>query len=238
MKKLTKLVVTEVSSVDRAANPGARIVLMKRDDRDEAAAELERLIAEELRANPSFNRLQAATNVRDRLSAKEKPTRKEQPVETVADIIQKHGGIVAISKRMAEANDSFNLFTEQSFTDEIVSQAKRDNVSFERLFTTPEISKAYRLVTEAKHVAMVTKNMPGDYRTNAEAVMSLEPIVVSGDDVTDETDKAHQKLMAMAEKQRANAPWLSIEQAYERVFTAKENAEFSRRAVTSFRFVT
>src|SRR5882757_27112 len=33
-KKLTKLVVNEISSVDRGANPGAKIVLMKRDSGD------------------------------------------------------------------------------------------------------------------------------------------------------------------------------------------------------------
>ena len=199
------------------------------------------ITAEEMRSNPSLTRLEAATRVRDRLQAKEKPTptRKDTPMETTSDIVKSQGGIVAVSKRIAVSGDSLGLTPDQ-VDEQLTKQAQTDKrpdetfeKSFERLFARPEVWQAQNIVRDAQYVARIAKSYP-DLTKSYPDYMSIEPVQVSGDDVTDETDKAHQQLMALAEKQRSFAPWLSIEQAYERVFTAKENAEFSRRAVTSF----
>ena len=306
MRKLKRLRISEVSSVDKSAGEGCMVLIRKRheeamidkvvealaesitsivganldkretaqalattfaqaddylkreavplladdddaDDRDEAAAELLRLTAEETRANPSLTRLEAATRVRDRLQAKEKqtPTKKEDPPmpDTLENIFKDAGGLIAICKNISISGHALGLTPDQ-FDEQLTKQAQADRrndetfgKSYERLFARPEVWQAQNIIRDAQYVAQIAKSHP-DLTKSYPDYMSIEPVQVSGDDVTDKTDKAHQQLMALAEKQRAKAPWLSIEQAYERVFTAKENAEFSRRAVTSFPRIT
>ncbi|HEY6370435.1 MAG TPA: hypothetical protein VIX37_07635, partial [Candidatus Sulfotelmatobacter sp.] len=131
----------------------------KIDDRDDAAAELLRLTAEEMRADPTLTREQAAYRVRDRLQAKERPTptRKEQPVETIQDIA-KQVGLTAVCKTMIEENRSYGL-SESEFTDLVVQQAKRDGTSFEQVFSRPGIFEAQRLLTKAYNPAPDLRNI-------------------------------------------------------------------------------
>ena len=207
MKKLTKLVVTEISSVDRGAGENCHIVLLKRDDPDE-----------ELMADGP----RAARRRMQELADKLRPTRKEIPMpDTIESIVKAHGGIVAIAKNIVTAGDSAG-FTEQQFTEEVAKQARRDGVPFEKLYSTPEIWQAQNIVRDAPYVAK-TRDL-----------MNITPVQVDGRDfsaVNDDKNKAIEALNAMVEEQRRRSPTKTVEQLFAEVIQQPENADLARRSL-------
>ena len=185
-----------------------------------------------------------------------RPTKKEEPMtETIETIVKSAGGIVAISKRIADAGDALG-FSEASFAAEVAKQAKADNISFERLLTNPIVVKAYRRVTEAKHVALLSRNDPAEYeKMIAKAlpdIANITPVQVDGTDVVDSRnlrsgppfssmqgdgdvsdpqDDAFRKLQALAAALQQSSPSLSAAQAFEQVFSDRKNAALARQSL-------
>jgi hypothetical protein len=266
-KLLTKLRVTEVSSVDAGASPGSEIILMKRDDQrsrfqqifDDAFKKAE-IQAADIPSTPSngvSDRISALADLVvegaggsiDRATAlawilhtpkgqslvlrtaKNHETNKEEPM--LIESVVKNYGLISVAKSMAAENSSFGL-SEHEFTALISDYAKTnkragesDGAAFEREFTSNEtLRKAYAVV----------KNAP---------LMDLQPTFVSGGDAFDtnpDGSKAMEQLRTMSEELRARSPFLSVSQAFARVFEDPANAGLAAQAhrrpaaTTSFAF--
>ncbi len=249
-KVLRKLVVTEVSSVTRAANPGAQILLMKRDDGSAApkatetpsqvsshVGHLADLIVEAgggrvSRAEAiSFLLSTPAGQAIIRTTKRETPEKEQQPMEQVHAIV-KNFGLVGVAKAMVDQQRDFGI-SESEFTELVLDHAKlnkRDGESaagaFSRIFTAGTEDGA--LLRKAHQL---TKNA------------ALQATQVGAEDALDtntDASAAYQQLVDMAEKLRASAPFLSVSQAFERSFTASPElaAKAHRRPAptTSFAF--
>lgn len=172
MRVLTKLRIDEVSSVDRGAGEGARVLLMKRDQGEKAMS------------------------------------RTEQLQSMVKDF-----GIVKIAKFIVTEGTNATL-SEAEFTKLVHDYAQADRKqgetpqqAFTRTFTA-DTDEGWTL----RKAHAVVKSFP--------QVMSVEPTQVGGEaalNVNDPTD-AYDQLVALAEKQRALAPSMTIEQAFARVY--------------------
>jgi hypothetical protein len=118
------------------------------------------------------------------------------------------------SKMINDDSDAQGI-SEFEFTTLMMEEATRKGLSFEKCFTAPEnldIRKAHQL-TKATRV-------------------DVQPVTVEiGSTVTeDDSRAAYEALQAMAEKLRASAPYLSVSQAFARVFEDQKNAELAAKA--------
>jgi hypothetical protein len=116
----------------------------------------------------------------------------------------------AINKRILEVGST--SLTEGEYTECVQEDAKRKGISFEKAMDW----QAYAIVREAGYVKAP------DYTKAGPNMMSVEPVSVEvGSSATaDDSAKAYNQLMALAEKQRALAPWISASQLYDKVFAA------------------
>jgi hypothetical protein len=245
---LTKLRINEISSVDRGAGDGCRIMLAKRDDDafeepekddviddDLAVADDEpdapkklRQFVEALRiANPKLTEQQAhyfllhhpAGQMLSRHLAEVTKMKDAQPMDQLRSFV-KGNGVIGIAKHIVAKGST--AITEHEFSDLIMEAAKRekragesDAAAFSRFFAAPEnadVRKAHAL----------TKSM-----------MPIEPVYVGGKDASDvntDNSKAYQQMVALAEEMRRRSPYLTVAQAFARVFTNPENAELANKA--------
>jgi hypothetical protein len=144
--------------------------------------------------------------------------------EFVRDVVKRYG-IVSLAKSMVQDEKSYGL----------------DEFEFTRL-ATEHAQRAYpNMNADAAFAKVFSDNgADGVMLRKAHALtkspFDLEPVYVGGPDATHdavnstESSEAYAQLQDMAEKLRASSPWLSGAQAFERVFTAKENAALAQKA--------
>jgi hypothetical protein len=146
---------------------------------------------------------------------------KEQPmsrIEKLKDIAKRHG-VENIAKGMLTEGDAHGI-SEAEFTTLMTDEATRKGMSFEKYFTAPEN-------IDIRRAWSITKSTPVD-----KALVEVQPMSVgvgSSDNNTDWQD-AYAQLQEMAEKLRASAPYMSVSQAFARVFEDQKNAELAARA--------
>jgi hypothetical protein len=138
--------------------------------------------------------------------------------EELRDIAKAAGGMEMICKNIIDRGST--TISEQEFSAALMEHAKGSRKADE------SVVKAFsRMIEEDADIRRaygICKGYPN--------MMSLEPTSVEvGSTVTaDDSKAAYDKLMALAEKQRALAPWLSAAQAFARVF--EQNPELAGRA--------
>jgi hypothetical protein len=145
--------------------------------------------------------------------SKRKDDRPMSRIEKLQAIAKQHG-MATVAKGMLTDNDAHGV-SEHEFTSLIMEEAKRKGQTFEKYFTAPEnldIRKAHQL----------TKS----------TLVDVQPISVGVGSSDNNTDwqEAYAQLQEMAEKLRASAPYLSVSQAFARVFEDQKNAELAARA--------
>jgi hypothetical protein len=128
--------------------------------------------------------------------------------------VAKHIGVRAVAKAINEGGDADGL-TEHEFTTLMMDEATRKGQTFTQYFTAPEnidIRRAHQL----------TKS----------SLVEVQPVSVAVGFSDNNTDwqEAYAQLQQLAEELRASAPYLSVEQAFARVFTDQANAELAARA--------
>jgi hypothetical protein len=146
--------------------------------------------------------------------------RKEEPtmdrMETLRSFV-KSDGITGIAKHIVQKGGTG--VTEAEFSDLIMEAAKRerragesDASAFARLFENPanvDLRRAYA----------ITKS----------TLMDIQPVQVGGADVSvNDSGKAYDQLVALAEEQRRRSPTLTDAQAFARAFEA--NPELAAKA--------
>jgi hypothetical protein len=143
-------------------------------------------------------------------------SKKEPPMSRIDQLraVAKNHGVRTIAKAINDEGDADGL-TEHEFTELMMDEAKRKGLSFEKYFTDPanlDIRRAHQL----------TKS----------SLVEVQPVSVAVGFSDNNTDwkKAYDQLQAKAEELRASAPYLSVEQAFARVFEDQKNAELAARA--------
>jgi hypothetical protein len=99
-------------------------------------------------------------------------------------------------------------------------------VAFAKEFSGPpnEKHRAYAIVRDATQAKTYLKSFPN--------MMDTKPVVDGGaGDVNNDQSEAYRQLVGLAEKQRANAPFLSSQQLFARVFSDPANAELAARSL-------
>lgn len=233
-----KFKLLEISGVDRPAQEGAKVVIMKRDDTGADGADVIALPAwsklNELAdaiciADPTLTK-QAALDwllhskhgrALFRLHKNEEPTmsRTEQQLQSLA----KDFGVVKIAKFIVSEGNGENgmAFSEAEFTKMVHTHAQADRRSGE----TPDQAFARCFGADtAEGVALrkahaIIKNFP--------ATMVTKPVQVGG--TGDISNDALAQLNKLAEEQRRRSPELTIEQAFARVYAAQENVDLVAR---------
>jgi hypothetical protein len=159
-RKLTKLRIDEVSMVDKAANPGAVVMLWKRDaTADDVVSPLRKSLQDIFKATAQAmhdRKRRGADQLMEDLSEDDppRPTKKGNPVPQV------------------------DIMKALSFVEEGLLARAKDPKEFAKLYETDiEFRKQWRDLTDAKQLQGYLKSLPG--------VMSLEPSVVGGKDATD-----------------------------------------------------
>jgi hypothetical protein len=116
--------------------------------------------------------------------------------------------------------------SECDFTKMVAGHARITKQPFEKVFSLPDVQRAYALVREAGHVQALgySKAFPN--------LMSIEPVSIEVGDtsVADDSWKASAQLAALVEEQRARAPTLTSEQLYDRVMADPANKALVMRA--------
>jgi hypothetical protein len=137
-----------------------------------------------------------------RLGVSSYPSRKYDPISYVGDV--------------------FPGFTETEFSAALMEHAKGSRKADESVVKA--FSRMIEEDIEIRRAYGIAKEYP-DY-------MSLEPVSVEvGSTVTaDDSKKAYEQLMAMAEKQHALSPTLTIQQLFARVFADPANAKLAAMA--------
>ena len=258
-KLLTKLKITEVSAVDRAANEGAKILIMTRADHRsrvqqifDAALKKVAPEVEDAAATPTTNAasdrissladlvVEGTGGAIDRAAAigwllhtaagqslvlrtsknhQTNSNEKEQPV--LIQTVLKQYGLISVAKSMINEQISFGL-SEHEFTALIADYAKTtkradesDAAAFEREFTSNEIlRKAYAVVKDAQLASLQATQV------GANAALATDP----------DFSAAMLQLQNMAEKLRQEAPYLSVSQAFSRVFQDPQNSQLAAKA--------
>lgn len=215
---LTNLRIDEVSSVDRGAGEGVRVVLMKR------------------RTGPDYRAIFKMNGPADDIT-KTSTTQKEKVMNTKIEGLRdvaKQFGVTHLAKIIVDAGSAhgmpelefFRLMQAEASTTKRAGET--DAQAFDRYFSAPGN------VTLRKAHA-ITKSAPA----------SVQPMQVGGADAVDvDTDRsaAMEQLNKLAEEQRGRAPWMSTAQAFAKVFEDPANAALANRAhrrpapTTSFAF--
>jgi hypothetical protein len=162
--------------------------------------------------------------VRTHKAEKELPSMQER----LQEIVKRDGGLVALAKVLIEDQSAHGI-TEAEFTAAVTEHAQRlypdktPDAAFVKLFSD---SGADGVAIRKAHA--LTK---GVYD-----IVNIEPMMVGGPDAmhaaNDDTEQseAYAQLEAMASRLRATSPWLTAEQAFDRVFTDKRNASLAAKA--------
>jgi hypothetical protein len=238
-KILRRLRIDEVSSVDRGAGVGVKILLLKRDNdhsvidmATEALAEsVVSILADEddsldKAAALSKTFEQFSNHLKDNFADEIQPqsitkTTKDTPMDRLSelrDIAKQDGGMIAIAKHIIAKGST--AITEHEYSAALMAHCRLNKIAgetdagaFSRIFSDPA---SFEL--RAAHA--ITKNTPAP-------MMSIEPTAVEVTDIND-ASKAYNKLTEMAEDQRRRAPTLTPAQAFARVF--EENPELAAKA--------
>jgi hypothetical protein len=167
------------------------------------------------------------------VTALSKTDRKEQPIMNRTDQLKsivKDFGLTRLCKRFIDDNDAHSI-SEIELHDMAMDEARKQfpNDRPDKAFTKHfngniELRKALAIAKDQQFAQSLRKSFPD--------VMSIEPTSteVGSTDVEDDSRDAYEKLMEMAEAQRAKAPWLSTSQLFERVFSDPANAKLAARA--------
>jgi hypothetical protein len=140
--------------------------------------------------------------------------------ELVQDIVKRFG-IVALAKSMVQDQKSYGL-DEHTFTRLATEHAQRVYPNFR---PDSAFSKLYESEESVRRACQIAK------------AQTLEPVMVGGPDATHEAinnteqSEAYQQLVDMAEKLRAESPFLlSADQAFARVFENPKHAAIAAKA--------
>jgi hypothetical protein len=234
VRVLRNLSVQEISSVLKGAGEDCKVMIWKRADsaarNNEAASEdgselgnLARMIRALVRAGlteqAALHHLLFSAHGRalaQHLNEVSKTTitrKDEQPMsrtEALHAVTKQYGGVVKLCKNIVTTGDSIGI-TEAELTKLIDDEAQktrkageRPNAAFARFYDAPENVDLRKAVQIAKR-----------------ALMDVTPVMVGGDAVdVNDVAEALRQLQALAEQQRARAPWQSKEQAFAAVFDA------------------
>jgi hypothetical protein len=148
---------------------------------------------------------------------------KETPSMSHSEFVQsvvKQYGIVALAKSMVQDQKSYGL-DEHQFTQLATEHAQRVYLN-----DRPDVafSKLYQSEESVRRACQVAK------------AQTLEPVMVGGVAATHaginntEQSEAYQQLVDMAEKLRAESPFLSADQAFARVFENPKHAAIAAKA--------
>jgi hypothetical protein len=151
-------------------------------------------------------------------TAKETPSMTSHS-EFVQSVVKQYG-IVALAKSMVQDQKSYGL-DEHQFTQLATEHAQRVYLN-----DRPDVafSKLYQSEESVRRACQVAK------------AQTLEPVMVGGPDATHEAinnteqSEAYQQLVDMAEKLRAESPFLSTDQAFARVFENPKHAAIAAKA--------
>ena len=148
-------------------------------------------------------------------------------LEEVKAFAKRHG-IINIAKVILDDDRFAKKITEEEFVAMLTEEAKAyqktgesEAQAFSKMFSaqTPE-----GLMLRKAHAAVKQANFP--------SVVTVAPTQVGGKDATDtntDNSKAYGQLVAMAERLRTFAPELTLEQAFERVYTAPANVNLAEQ---------
>lgn len=210
----------EISAVDRPAQAGAKMVIMKRD----GGSRIDELADMMCEADPTIER-EAALNwllhsprgqALVRLHKNEEPTMTTHG-EDIAYLAKR--GAPAVAKAIVEGG--IPGLSEHEFTKLVHDHAQRDRRSGES--ADQAFARCFGADTDEgrtiRQAHQMTKRFPNTLLT--------APVQVGG--VGDLSDDALAQLQRLAEEQRRRSPTLTIEQAFAQVYGAQENAELVAR---------
>jgi hypothetical protein len=220
---LRNLKITEISSVDKGAGDGVRIVLMKRYD--ERSDRWRRMFTKALRQGgnrpitPDYDA--GAEHLANITKSRREPPMSR--VEKLKAIAKRYGGVATIAKGMLTDNDAYGV-TEFEFTEMMKAEAARRGVPFEKYFCDPaniDIRRAHQL----------TKNVPVAKDSLLRPVM-VEPVSVETGrtDTESDAEEAYAQLMQMAEELAASGKYQSVASAFAALFQDQRNAELAAKA--------
>src|SRR4051794_7921448 len=222
-RRLTKLVVNEISLVDRGAGEGVKVLYSKRAPRNRF---------EQMFRQIDFSKMKINQDPDDSLSSTTKSQREDAMMTSRADQLRdiaKDFGVHKLAKMLVTQNDAHGI-TEHELTalafEEAQKSAKpgeRPNSTFARWYGEPE-------QLELRKAIQIAKNTPVDKAYPP--LMDMKPTQVSGAAAMNVNDasEAYNKLTAMAEALRAKSPTLTAAQAFAKVFEDPANAELAAKA--------
>jgi hypothetical protein len=246
---LTKLKINEVSSVDRGAGEGVKIVLMKRDDTPQRPLLFNDIMLAKVAADD-----EQRTNTipdDDKVSAKLRsmvdamivavPTLDRQTATHYLLHTPKGRRLAehfnSISKRKDETPmptvDIMKLHNPDSVIEFIKSSGASEFVISEVIMGHARLNKRDG-ESDAQAFARVFPKFQTAYGVSKgyPNMMSVEPVSVEVGDTTVEDDswKAAAQLTALVEEQRARARWMTASKLYERVYADPANKAVVARA--------
>jgi hypothetical protein len=179
---------------------------------------LEQFLAAMLQADPKLRRDEALSYLLHHRGGRQLAehlssiTKKDEPMsrtEALRTVTKEYGGVLNLCKNIATTGESF--VTEAELTKLIDDEAQktrkageRPNTAFARFYDAPEnidLRKALQIAKGAQ-------------------VMDITPVQIGGADVSVDSSRAYDQLVALAEEQLRLAPWLSTSQAFARAFDA------------------
>ena len=248
---LRRLKINEVSSVDRAANGHARIVLYKRDDAGDSnqrspSAQHLREMAELISQSEGvsvedalhfllFDRRGVALSQGHKKRAATKRFEMLSRSEMLKSLMRSHGGLYGLAEHMAKSGDA-GLMSEAEFTHLVTQEALQrypDAASASQAFTKLFLSPASETLRKAHHVVVQVsggRDDSADLSTSFDKPSSWrtqarQPVYY--DDADEEDDNGDDALEELEEKAKAlqkRDGGLSYAQAFSKVYTAPENS--------------
>lgn len=245
-KQLTKLVINEVSSVDRGANEGAKVLLWKRDDTDDTPLLFNDIIkltdAEDDRRKEKDE--DSTGNNDDKLSDKLKDMVDALIVaapsldrQAAAHFLMNHPQGRKLAEHLnniskTERNTPMDIFKVISITENALMAGitKRDGENYHTAFARKfendiEFRKQWRDLNEAKQLHGYLKSYPNMMGTTPTSVE------VGATNVESDAEKAYGRLMEMAEAQHKPAPTLTVAQLFARVMADPANVKLASRSL-------
>jgi hypothetical protein len=243
-KQLTKLVINEVSSVDRGANEGAKVLLWKRDDTDDTPLLFNDIIkltdAEDDRRKEKDE--DSTGNNDDKLSDKLKDMVDALIVaapsldrQAAAHFLMNHPQGRKLAEHLnniSKKEQPMDIFKVISITEQALMAGitKRDGENYHTAFARKfendiEFRKQWRDLNEAKQLHGYLKSQPNMMRTKPTEA-ALGPT-----DVNDDKNAAYDDLMKLVAEQRKLAPTLSDAQLFARVMADPANVKLAARSL-------
>jgi hypothetical protein len=133
--------------------------------------------------------------------------------EELLSIAKAAGGMEMICKNIIDRGST--TITEHEFSAALMAHCKNDVKAFSKMIETD---------SDIRRALGIAKGYPD--------VMSLDPVSTEGGSTVtaDDSKKAYDQLMALAEKQRVTSPTLSVQQLFARVMTDPANAKLAAAA--------